>query len=184
MNRVALRAAWSAFLAASAPTFAVSIAYNNRYNGTSTPCYRLTPDGEYVQLRGSSRLGVTKHRLPMIRYVPLDQVHADLHRLHRNVDRRLFGTRFNRPGSPRTSFTGFIESASDNIHAHLGWTVPASRIAEFEPVVRDAWIATSPYVSIKIVPVRDSGWSDYVCKCQTALDGDAALFVSDPVFRS
>ena len=178
-----LRAAWVEFIDGVRPTHAVTIAYNNHCNGTSAPCYRITPDGECLKLRSGSSTA-HGHRLTTIRYISLATIHDDLRRLHRNVDRKLFGSRFNHPSSLRTYYRGFIEHADSNVHAHLAWRVPEVRCAEFHHVVQERWLAQSPHHSIKITTATDEGWARYICKKNDVIAGEAALFVSDPISRA
>ncbi|KQQ09562.1 hypothetical protein ASF56_24930 [Methylobacterium sp. Leaf122] len=125
--------------------------------------------------------------LPTARRIPLEQVHRDMDWLHRETDRKLFGTRFNKlPLQERSSFVGSIENQNSNVHVHLAWTVPDARVDEFTEIVTDAWLAKTRFTSIRVKLIRDSGWGEYVAKDQwgVAFEGDAALFVASRPTRS
>lgn len=143
-------------------------------------CYRLV--GEAVPLP-TSGVPVTSsdNRLPTIRRISLEQVHADLDRLHREVDRTLFGTRFHKlPEERRSSFIGWVEHPTSNLHVHLMWRVREDRADNFPEAVADLWKSVSPFHSSDVQPIYDGGWARYICKDQIGLvlEGDAALFVS------
>ncbi|MGU3466876.1 hypothetical protein ACLBXO_18675 [Methylobacterium sp. C33D] len=107
--------------------------------------------------------------------------------LHRKMDRKLFGTRFNElPCEKRSSFVGYIENPSSNIHVHLVWTMPDARVDEFTEIVTDVWLAKSRFTSIRVTLIRDDGWSEYAAKDQwgASLEGDAALFIASRPARS
>lgn len=181
-HEIAVSAAWKSFLASRPATHAVTLAYNPHQPGTASPCYRITPDGECLRLP-TSGIPVLRgvNRLPTARYVPLEQAHRDMDKLHRTVDRKLFGTRYSdRAEEDRSGFVGWIEHPDTNIHVHLSWRVPEIRADEFAAVITDAWMATSRFASIRVEPIRDDRWTRYILKDQwgAALDGDAALFVA------
>lgn len=163
-------------------TFAVSLAYNNRWGGTACPTYRIVPDtGECIRLP-TPRVPVASgaNRLPIIRTVRLDQVHADLDWLHGLVDRDLYGRKFHlRTQDERSSFLGFIEHPKENLHVHLHWRVPERDIAQFVDTLGQHWKRITKYGSLDVKPVRDAGWAWYSLEEQwgSALD-EAELFVS------
>jgi hypothetical protein len=187
-HEIAVSVAWKSFLASRPGTHAVTLMYNPQHQGTVSPCYRIAQDGECLRLptpgiptlRGANRL-------PTARYIPLEQVHRDTDKLHRTVDRKLFGTRYSdRKEGDRSGFVGWIEHPDTNIHVHLSWRVPECRANEFPSVVTDAWMATSRFASIHVESIRDDGWIKYILKDQwgSALNGDAALFVASRSTRS
>ena len=119
--------------------------------------------------------------MAVVRSIPLEQVHRDLDRLHRTVDRKLFGTRYNRLSpADRTSFVGFVEHAESNLHVHLAWYVPQARHAKFGRHIADAWRIVNTAATIWIKPIQDDGWAAYIVKDQrgATLDGDPSLFVA------
>lgn len=182
-----LHAAWGNFLGDFDAQFAVTVAYNPHHLGTADRCYRFSSDGECLPVRGSgivSRYGI--NRVAGTRFIPLEQVHRDLDRLHARVDRTLFGKRFNTfPEAKRTAFVGLIEHPQANLHAHLCWRVPDMRADEFAAVVSAAWRATGPSRTIDVQPIRDSGWAHYTVKHQYgAALNDAALFIASRAARS
>jgi hypothetical protein len=178
INRQELGAAWGEFLGEFGG-HAVTLSYNQHHVGTASPCYRITPDGEYLRLRGSgvaARYGV--NRISGARRISLEQVHADLDRLHGRVDRKLFGARFNKlPADQRTAFVGFVEHLTSNAHIHVAWRAPIARAEEFIAVVTEVWLATGPAATINVQPIRDAGWGRYITKDQHG-EAEAALFVA------
>lgn len=187
-HEIAVVAAWRKFLVARPATHAVTLSYNPHRAGTASPCYRITSDGECLRLYGSGVPAVSGvNRLSAVRHIPLEQVHRDFDGLHRKVDRKLFGSRFNHlPEDERSGFAGYIEHATSNLHAHLAWRVPDARADEFTEVITDAWMDMNPFASIRVKLIRDDGWAKYLAKDVrgAALDGDAALFVASRPARS
>lgn len=174
-------AAWREFFTSYPATHFVTLAYNNVYGGTASLCHRLTSDGEFIPLPTSGvpvESGI--NRLPTIRRIRLEQVHADLDRLHRNVDRKLFGTNFNElPEERRTSFIGFVEHPESNVHVHTLWRVPEGYDDDFTEKVEARWKAVNRFHSTDVQPIRDDGAASYTCKDHVgrALEDDPALFV-------
>jgi len=188
-QRAALAKAWEDFFAARRAGVGVTLAYNpQRPGGTASPTYRFTLDGECLRGPTSGLSGVpVANCLPTMGHISLVQVHRDIDWLHRKMDRRLFGTRFNElPSEERSDFVGYIENPNSNVHVHLAWTMPDARCDEFTEIVTNAWLARSRFNSIRVKLIRDSGWGEYIAKEQwsAALDGDAALFVASRSARS
>lgn len=182
-QRAACAAAWGDFFSARCPNVALTLSYNPmRPGGTASPTYRMTEYGECLPGPVSSRPDArVANYLPVMRYIPLEQVHQDMDWLHRKMDRKLFGTRFHKlPSGERSSFVGCVEKAASNIHVHLAWTMPDNRVDKFTEIVTDAWLAKNRSNSIRVTLIRDSGWGAYMAKEQwgAAFEGDAALFVA------
>ncbi|GJD54753.1 hypothetical protein [Methylobacterium dankookense] len=188
-ERAACAAAWGSFFAAQAANVAVTLCYNpERAGGTSSVAYRFSKDGECLPLPPSGLSGGQRtNRLPTTHHVSLMQVHRDVDWLHRKMDRKLFGTRFNElPAEKRSSFVGYVEKPNSNVHVHIAWTMPDSRVDEFTEIVTNAWLARTPFGSIRVKLIHDGGWGRYATKEQwgAALEGDAALFVASRPARS
>jgi hypothetical protein len=142
-----LESEWRKFLAVHPGTHAVSLAYNN--------VLKMRPG-----------------QLPRVRRIPLEKIHRDLHRLHRDVDRALVGSHLTNLGlqGRRTSFAGFVENPGSNVHAHLIWNVPVHRgneRDEFPHFVEDIWRnLTDRFGTADVLPIRDQGWAFYTAKQQ------------------
>lgn len=190
-SQLQLAQAWVAFFQDFPATHAVTLAYNSIYGGTVLPCYRLKSDGEAILLRKSDiSINGGDYWLPVTRRVPLETVHRDIEHLHRNLDRQLFGSKFNKlPEHKRSAYVGFIEHVTTNIHIHLLWRVPDDRSTQFEERLPVNWRMIdrphSQFYSAHVQPIRDGGWAHYVCKDQVGrtLEDDPLLFVSSRVKR-
>ena len=162
------RDAWAEFLSDFGEEFgaAVTLVYNPPRRGTAEQCFRKLPDGRRVPIPTPGvppRNGV--RRLAEIEVIPINVVHRDLDRLHRTIDRKLFGSKFNLlPFKKRTNFIGIIEHAESNIHVHLVWRVPPSRVDKFVEILPSTWSTMVPGGSVRIVPAADLGWAKYVVK--------------------
>lgn len=188
-QRAAIAVAWGDFIAAQRANVAVTLCYNPaRPGATASPAYQFSGDGECLPRYPSSFPGVPiANRLPTLRNISLEQVHREVDWLHRRMDRKLFGTRFNKlPREKRSSFVGCVEKPNSNVHVHLAWTMPDDRTDKFTEIVTDAWLAKNRFASIRVKLIRDGEWAEYITKDQwgTALEGDAALFVASRPARS
>jgi hypothetical protein len=177
------------FFSVQGANVAVSLSYNPGISGgTVSPTYRFTQDGVCLKGPTSAQTGVPiADRLPSARRISLAQVHRDMDWLHRKMDRKLFGTRFSElPAEQRSRFIGYVEKPTSNIHLHLAWTLPDSRVDEFTEIVTDAWQARSRFNSLRVKLIHDGGWGAYIVKEQwgAAFEGDAALFVASRPARS
>jgi hypothetical protein len=163
--------AWSDFVESYPASFAVTIAYNPVLAGTVFPAFRVVETGERIQLPMpalKARSGIWQLATPL--KVPCESIQSDLDRLHRNMDRKLFGPRFHKlPPERRTGFIGFIENLETNAHVHLSWRVPGDRLEEFAGRIEGLWLKTTPYGSIRIKPIEDKGWGSYSTKRRPAL---------------
>ena len=184
--------AWNTMfsVSASTATHAVTLAYNNLYGATASWCYRLTSDGEYLRLPTSSvpvNSGV--NRLPTIKQVPLERVHADVNKLHYYADRKLYGSNFDRlPEHLRSSFIGMTEHAASNVHVHLIWTMPDEKANALHDIVAQRWkTITDGYGSVAVKALHDGdGWASYCLKNHVGaiLEGDPLRFVSSAPARA
>ncbi|WP_238193286.1 hypothetical protein [Methylobacterium frigidaeris] len=188
-SKTDLATAWEAFVAARRATVAVTLSYNpERPGGTASPSYQFSQDGECFAGPTSSLPGSRSiNCLPIMAQISLTRVAQDVDWLHRKVDRKLFGTRYNKlPANDRSSFVGFVEKPRSNMHVHLAWTVPDDRVDAFTEFVTDAWLAKSRFASIRVKLIYDGNWGQYISKDQwrAALQDDAAHFVASRTARS
>lgn len=197
----ALTEAWTEFMVSQRGTYAVTLCYNPKYGGTVSTGYQINRAEPVVlpskliaerfcvapPLPTDTRLPKTgpcgragSYRLPTVLHVAPETVQADVKRLHARVDHALYGCRYHRrPISRRTSYVGFVEHETSNIHVHLAWRVPVDRVEEFPATLRGAWSDIRPFATDYIVPVRDDGWAKYIIKAKyNVAFGDAALFLA------
>jgi hypothetical protein len=170
---------------ADVSALAVTLAYNPHRAGTAGQCLRRDPVTE-APLGLVPGSGVPpQHGRPTVsvtRNITTYEVHADLDRLHRVVDRRLFGSHFNRrSGFNRSSYSGCIEHLTANTHVHLIWRVLDNRIDGATEIITERWpeVISSGSSSIRIV--RDDGWARYVGKtARTFSCADDLIVLSRP----
>jgi len=172
--------AWSDLFATYPASFAVTLAYNPTLVGTVFPAYRLLGTGERIRLpMPALKARSDVRQLATSLKVSCERIQSDLDRLHRNMDRKLFGARFHKlPTERRTAFMGFIENLETNAHVHLSWRVPGDRLEEFAGQIQGLWLKTTPHGSIRIKPIEDAGWGSYSTKRRPALK-DPELFVAN-----
>jgi hypothetical protein len=158
--------AWSEFVASYPATFAVTLAYNPSLAGTVFPAYRLMDAGERIQMpMPALRARSGAWQLAALLTVPCERIHIDLDRLHRDIDRKLFGSRFHKlPPKRRTGFIGLIESPEAKVHVHLSWRVPEDRSEAFAGLIHGQWLRITPYGSTRIRRISDKGWGSYSTK--------------------
>ncbi|MBD8907659.1 hypothetical protein [Methylorubrum zatmanii] len=126
--------------------------------------------------------------MPIIRRIPLEQVHADLEALHYYTDHALYGPRFyKKPEHLRSSYIGMIEHEDTNVHVHLLWKMPEGQADELADLVALGWKKiTSGYGSVAVARLHDAeGWASYCCKDlgRNRLDEEPLLFVSSKPAR-
>jgi hypothetical protein len=175
-----LNRAWSDFVASYPATFAVTLAYNPIWTGTVCPADRITEADERIRLPMPAlraRSGVWQLATP--RKIPCERIHANVGHLHRNVDRKLFGTRFHKLSpKQRTGYIGLIENPETNAHVHLAWRVPPNRSDEFTGLIRPLWRKMEPYGTADVERIYDvKGWGWYCTKRRPARK-DPELFVA------
>jgi hypothetical protein len=172
--------AWTDLFADYPATFAVTVAYNPGMIGTILPTHRIIMEtGERIRLpMPTLRARSGLWQLATHRKIPCERVHAHLHRLHRDVDRKLFGSRFNKLSSKRrTEFIGFIQHEETNIHVHLSWGVPDNRCDEFGELIGPLWRKMVPHGTTDLKRIYNKGWGSYTTRERPALKAPE-LFVA------
>lgn len=170
-------------------THALTFCYNNVYGATTSWCYKITEFGECFRLPTSGvPVDPGTNRLPIIRNIPLEQVHTDLEALHYYTDSRLYGPRFHKkPEHLRSSYIGIVEHVDTNIHVHLLWTMPREQAEELADHALIGWKKiTDGYGSVAVARLHDAqGWASYCCKDlgRIRLDEEPLLFVSSKPAR-
>jgi hypothetical protein len=177
--------AWSSFFTEYDANLAVTLAYNPILTGTVFPAYRIAYHGECIKLTMPSfRSGPEVRRLATTIRIPCEQVHADVDRLHRSVDRKLFGSRFHKLSHvKRSRFIGLIENPEANVHVHLLWHVPEDRLEHAGKLIKPLWRRVTRYGSTKIKHQYDEGWASYCTKQRPALNAPE-LFVASRANRT
>lgn len=180
-DNASLDRAWSNLVASYPATFAVTLAYNPMMTGTVFQAYRRNiEDGERIRLPMPAlraRPGVWQLATPL--KIPCEKVHVDLDRLHRDIDRQLFGSRFHKLSPERrTSFIGLIQHEETNIHVHLSWRVPDSRCGEFGERIGPMWRKMVPHGTTRSERIYNpKGWGSYTTSERPALKAPE-LFVA------
>lgn len=175
----ALANAWSSFIAAQRGTYAITLAYKNRHEMTAFEGFKVDATGRRT-LETLSRQAGRPYRLPIIRRVTLEGIHADVRHFHGCIDQYLYGPRFHRrPLAQRTSYVGFIEHETTNAHVHLSWHVPDSQVFDFTDAFQSAWHNAFNFSANWIVPITDDGWANYITKARrNIIYGEAAIFLA------
>ena len=96
----------------------------------------------------------------------------NLDRFHRNLDRRLLGTRFadEKNGVRRTRLVAVLEGLPDNGHIHAAAWIAPDLHERFEDLLassnpRNPWTVMIPGGTVCVKPIYDQeGWNEYVTK--------------------
>lgn len=155
-----LQEAWRQFIAEHSCGLAITLNYNPRGGSTTSAVVRVAADETREEIprsaSGANQVGGG--------YISAATVQADLGLLHRDVDRRLYGARFHKPGRQRSKYIGVIEHEASNIHVHLAWRAPGRDDAQVRDVIGGFWEAAHRHGSVWCVPIKDDGWGDYISK--------------------
>lgn len=100
-----------------------------------------------------------------------ERIRSDLRSLHRAVDRRLYGPRFNyRDPTDRSHLWAVIELVDAYPHVHCGWQLPPGGDVVLDSLLtRGLWRRFAPGGGFHAVPYK-AGWATYAVKALTLTD--------------
>lgn len=143
--------------------FAVTLAFNNRIQGTVLPCTSL---GARTSGVIHSSNGRSAHILGGYRPIAVTEITPHVNHLWLKANAKLWGPRYVRARKPVCSYRGFIENADANVHVHLAWAVPPTAPRHpLSEVLQSLWLERVPSGSTSILPMTDAeGWGSYLIK--------------------
>lgn len=161
-----IRTAWASFVhdfPVSHELFAVTLAFNNRIQGTvfSSIQSRTDSSGQSCQ-----HFNKENYRLGGYRYVPIFEITNRVNHAWLKTNKRLWSDRYARSGRPVSAYRGFVEKRTENVHVHLAWALPpVLRRSDFGDTLAMVWRRLVPSGSTHIEPLSDAlGWGDYITK--------------------
>lgn len=161
-----LKSAWASFVRdfpTSHHLFAVTLAFNNRIEGT---VFSVTHAGNESGGIVPSRSTGENYRLGGYRHVPISEVTNRVNHAWLKTNKRLWSDRYARSGRPVSAYRGFVEKRTENVHVHLAWALPpVPQRSDFGDALTMVWQRLVPSGSTHIEPLSDAlGWGDYITK--------------------
>ena len=161
-----IKTAWASFLhkfPVNHEIFAVTLAFNNRIQGT---VFHITQSGTGATGRKPQHSARENYHLGGYRHVPISEVTHCVNHAWLKTNRRLWSDRYARSGRPVSAYRGFVEKRTENVHVHLAWALPpVLRRSDFGDTLTMVWQGLVPSGSAHIEPLSDAlGWGDYIIK--------------------
>lgn len=161
-----LKSAWASFIQefpATHEMFAVTLAFNNRIQGTVFP---VTQGENASGGNAANRSTKENYHLGGYRDVPISEVTRRVNHAWLKTNKRLWSDRYARSGRPVSAYRGFVEKRTENVHVHLAWALPpVLQRSDFGDTLTVVWQRLVPSGSTHIEPISDAlGWGDYIIK--------------------
>jgi hypothetical protein len=182
MNATEVVAAWESHVAGMPLSHAVTLAYNPAHGVAASSCWHIHDGHRVMATSRPSRYGSMHGG-----QIGIDQMRSDLRRFHRNVDRRIFGTRFHK-GGRKSTFVAVAEHMDSNVHLHLAWHCPVihgEEHARLVEAVQKFWPDVAPNGTSVVEPIHDAaGWAAYMLKNVRSANDTNRIIISGEAYLS